>query len=152
MDSLTMKMERVSYAYILVKVDASKTLVDQVEFILSNGVTRKQLVVYEFIPKFCMECNRFVHLKDSCQGTQPSTTAATTTPAANIKSVAPNKVQSIEWTVVQCQHKNNQKHQHPTMGVQQPDISTVNNNEQGRPGTSKPQPTITAVVQNMPPQ
>ncbi|KAK4400031.1 hypothetical protein Sango_1109200 [Sesamum angolense] len=36
MDSLTMKMERVSYARILVEVDASKKLVDHVEFILPN--------------------------------------------------------------------------------------------------------------------
>ncbi|KAL0423068.1 UNVERIFIED_CONTAM: hypothetical protein Sradi_0841600 [Sesamum radiatum] len=36
MDSLTMKMERVSYARILVKVDASKKLMDQLEFILPN--------------------------------------------------------------------------------------------------------------------
>ncbi|KAL0317946.1 UNVERIFIED_CONTAM: hypothetical protein Sangu_2208900 [Sesamum angustifolium] len=38
MDSLTMKMERVSYARILVEVDASKKLVDHVEFILPNAI------------------------------------------------------------------------------------------------------------------
>ncbi|KAL0307343.1 UNVERIFIED_CONTAM: hypothetical protein Sradi_6151600 [Sesamum radiatum] len=37
-DSLTLKMEGVSYARILVEVDAFKKLVDQVEFILPNGV------------------------------------------------------------------------------------------------------------------
>ncbi|KAL0310703.1 UNVERIFIED_CONTAM: hypothetical protein Sangu_2365000 [Sesamum angustifolium] len=50
MDSLTMKMERVSYARILVEVDASK-LLKQVDFMLPNGVMMKQPVVYEFIPK-----------------------------------------------------------------------------------------------------
>ncbi|KAK4432958.1 hypothetical protein Salat_1058000 [Sesamum alatum] len=44
MDSLTRKMKRVSYARILVEVDASKKLVDSVEFIIPNGVTRKQPV------------------------------------------------------------------------------------------------------------
>ncbi|KAL0309285.1 UNVERIFIED_CONTAM: hypothetical protein Sradi_5870800 [Sesamum radiatum] len=66
MDSLTMRMERVSYARILVEVDASKTLVDQVEFKLPNGVTRRQPVVYEYTPKFCTECNCFEHHKSSC--------------------------------------------------------------------------------------
>ncbi|KAL0300784.1 UNVERIFIED_CONTAM: hypothetical protein Sradi_6355200 [Sesamum radiatum] len=41
MDSLTMKMERVSYARILVEVDASMLLVNQVDFMLPNGVMRK---------------------------------------------------------------------------------------------------------------
>ncbi|KAL0349643.1 UNVERIFIED_CONTAM: hypothetical protein Sradi_4113500 [Sesamum radiatum] len=40
MDSLTIKMERVSYARISVEVDASKPLVDQVDFMLPNGVMR----------------------------------------------------------------------------------------------------------------
>ncbi|KAK4422034.1 hypothetical protein Salat_2154200 [Sesamum alatum] len=51
-DTLTRKMERVSYARTMVEVDASKLLVDNVEFILPNGVTRKQPVVYEFTPNF----------------------------------------------------------------------------------------------------
>ncbi|KAK4397913.1 hypothetical protein Sango_1266800 [Sesamum angolense] len=50
MDSLTMKMERVSYARILVEVDASKKLVDHVEFIIPNGVVRKQPIIYEYTP------------------------------------------------------------------------------------------------------
>ncbi|KAL0305339.1 UNVERIFIED_CONTAM: hypothetical protein Scaly_2988100 [Sesamum calycinum] len=63
MDSLTMRMERVSYARILVEFDASKALVDHVEFKLPNGVSRRQPVVYEYTPKFCTECNRFGHQK-----------------------------------------------------------------------------------------
>ncbi|KAL2250232.1 UNVERIFIED_CONTAM: hypothetical protein Sindi_2496900 [Sesamum indicum] len=61
MDSLTMKMEQVSYARILVEVDASKNLIDEVEFVMPNGITRKQPVVYEFTPKFCTACNKFGH-------------------------------------------------------------------------------------------
>ncbi|XP_011069479.1 uncharacterized protein LOC105155303 [Sesamum indicum] len=48
MDSLTMKIEWVSYVRILVEVDASKKLVDQVEFVMPNGITGKQPVVYKF--------------------------------------------------------------------------------------------------------
>ncbi|KAL0447893.1 UNVERIFIED_CONTAM: hypothetical protein Slati_1917200 [Sesamum latifolium] len=108
MDSLTMKMKRVSYARILVEVDASKTLVDQVKFMLPNGVIRKQLVVYEFTPKFCIECNQFGHMKDTCQG-HPPTAVAATTPAATVKPVAPKKVHPTEWTLVQRRHKAEQK-------------------------------------------
>ncbi|KAL0431402.1 UNVERIFIED_CONTAM: hypothetical protein Sradi_0766200 [Sesamum radiatum] len=90
MDSLTMKMERVTYACILVEVDAFKKLVDQVEFILSNGVVRKQPELYEFTPKFCMVCNRFGHLRDSCRGHMP-TVVAVTTPTATVRPVVPKK-------------------------------------------------------------
>ncbi|KAL0401354.1 UNVERIFIED_CONTAM: hypothetical protein Slati_4165300 [Sesamum latifolium] len=93
MDSLTMKMERISYARILVEVDASKNLVDQVEFILSNGVARKQPIVYKFAPKFYSACNRFGHLKDSCQ---TSAAAAAKALAVTVKIVAPKKVPPTE--------------------------------------------------------
>ncbi|KAL2250046.1 UNVERIFIED_CONTAM: hypothetical protein Sindi_2478300 [Sesamum indicum] len=92
--------ERVSYARILVEVDASKKLVDQVEFVMQNGVTRKQPIVYEFTPKFCTDCNRFGYHK-SCQGNHAPIVLATTTPAATVKLAASKKVQPSEWTVVQ---------------------------------------------------
>ncbi|KAL0336700.1 UNVERIFIED_CONTAM: hypothetical protein Sradi_4881900 [Sesamum radiatum] len=91
MDSLTMKMERVSYARILVEVDASKKLVDHIEFILPNGVIRKQPIVYEYTPKFCSTCNRFGHLKESCQPSAVIATAtvtATATAAPNVNGAA----------------------------------------------------------------
>ncbi|KAK4383211.1 hypothetical protein Sango_2798600 [Sesamum angolense] len=121
MDALTMKMERVSYARILVEVDASKTLVDHVEFILPNGVVRKQPIVYEFTPKFCSTCHRFGHLKESCQPPAiPAVTAinATTMATRNandvaVKTDAPKKGQPTEWTVVQRRHRNNLKQQQP---------------------------------------
>ncbi|KAL0423107.1 UNVERIFIED_CONTAM: hypothetical protein Sradi_0845500 [Sesamum radiatum] len=96
MDSLMMKMERVSYASILVEVDASKKLVDHMEFILLNGVVRKQPIVYEYTPKFCSTCNRFGHLKESCQPSATPIATAITTAAPNVnnavvKTAAPKK-------------------------------------------------------------
>ncbi|KAK4428235.1 hypothetical protein Salat_1123100 [Sesamum alatum] len=111
-DSLTMRMERVSNAHILVEVDASRALVDKVEFILSNGVTRKQPVIYEFTPKFCTKCKRFGHLRDSCQSSQPPAAVATSPPIATVKPVAMKKVQPAEWTLLQQRQKSDQKHQH----------------------------------------
>ncbi|KAL0337747.1 UNVERIFIED_CONTAM: hypothetical protein Scaly_2049800 [Sesamum calycinum] len=100
MDSLTMKMERVSYARILVEVDASKKLVDHVEFILPNGVVRKQPIVYEYTPKFCSTCNRFGHLNESCQPSAATATAtATAAPNVNdavVKMAASKKAQPTE--------------------------------------------------------
>ncbi|KAL0289462.1 UNVERIFIED_CONTAM: hypothetical protein Sradi_7073900 [Sesamum radiatum] len=117
-DSLTMKMERVSYARILVEVDASKKLVNHVEFILPNGVVRKQSIVYEFTPKFCSTCHHFGHLKESCQPPAIPTVTATATAARNandaaVKTAAPKKGQPTEWTVVQRRHRNNLKQQQP---------------------------------------
>ncbi|KAK4402845.1 hypothetical protein Sango_1025200 [Sesamum angolense] len=110
MDSLTMRMERVSYARILVEVDASKTLVDHVEFKLPNGVARTQSVVYEYTPKFCTECNRFGHHQNSCRDSQqPASAAATAAAAVGIPAVtkraATKKALPIEWTLVQRRQK-----------------------------------------------
>ncbi|KAL0336699.1 UNVERIFIED_CONTAM: hypothetical protein Sradi_4881800 [Sesamum radiatum] len=117
MDSLTMKMERVSYARILVEVDASKKLVDHVEFILPNGVIRKLPIVYEYTPKFCSACNRFGHFKESCQPSA-AIAAATAAPAPNIndavaKTAEPKMAQPTEWTVVRRRQKANLKQQPP---------------------------------------
>ncbi|KAL0386530.1 UNVERIFIED_CONTAM: hypothetical protein Slati_4596900 [Sesamum latifolium] len=135
MDSLTLKMERLSYARILVEVDASKKLVEEVEFILPNGVQRKQPVVYEYMPKFCSACNRFGHLEDSCHAAQPPAATATipakhaaqppaataTIPAKNAAPpTAPKDAQDREWTVVQRKHKNYQQQPQPVEGEQQP--------------------------------
>ncbi|KAL0412017.1 UNVERIFIED_CONTAM: hypothetical protein Slati_3791400 [Sesamum latifolium] len=134
-DSLTIKMKWISYARILVEVDASKKLVDQVEFILPNGVVRKQAVVYEFTPKFCTTCNYFGHLTDACH--PPAATVATN-PAATLKTIVPKEVQPSEWTLVQRLNKN-QKHVQ-----QQQDPLTAGSDEQCQQGLSVPKPCIPA--------
>ncbi|KAL0378725.1 UNVERIFIED_CONTAM: hypothetical protein Sradi_3178000 [Sesamum radiatum] len=108
MDSLTMNIERISYARILVEVDASKELVDRVEFILPDGTARKQPVRYEFTPKFCTTCNRFGHLRDSCQGNRPAVVSKSA-PDATVKPITPKKAHDSEWTLVQRWHKAVQK-------------------------------------------
>ncbi|KAL0364310.1 UNVERIFIED_CONTAM: hypothetical protein Sangu_0528600 [Sesamum angustifolium] len=102
MDSLTMKMERFSYAHILVEVDASKPLVDHVDLMLPNGVRRSQPVAYEFTPKFCTKCNLFGHLEGSCQGTQSPAAGAAMPVATATADIPPEskKGQPTEWTVV----------------------------------------------------
>ncbi|KAL0446225.1 UNVERIFIED_CONTAM: hypothetical protein Slati_1750400 [Sesamum latifolium] len=147
MDSLTMNMERISYARILVEVDASKELVDQVEFILPNGVVRKQPVRYEFTPKFCTTCNRFGHLSDSCQGHRPTVVAA---PAANAKPATPKKAQATDWTLVQRRHKTVHKEQTPQAcesvkpANQQPGSPTAGSDKKRQQGLLVPQQCVLA--------
>ncbi|KAK4391600.1 hypothetical protein Sango_1937800 [Sesamum angolense] len=146
MDSLTMKMERVSYARILVEVDASKKLVDHVEFILPNGLIRKQPIVYEYTPKFCSTCNRIGHLKESCQ---PSATIATATATAApnindaaVKTAKPKKAQPTECTVVRRSQRANSKQQQPAKAEQKPDAITGSTKQAQ---TVVQQPTAAAV-------
>ncbi|KAL0325541.1 UNVERIFIED_CONTAM: hypothetical protein Sradi_5123400 [Sesamum radiatum] len=84
MDSLTMRMERVSYACILVVVDASKTLVDHVEFKLPNGVTP----------------------------TATATATAAVGIAAVTKRAATKNALPTEWTLVQRRQKTKLKQPH----------------------------------------
>ncbi|KAK4389932.1 hypothetical protein Sango_2330200 [Sesamum angolense] len=134
MDSLTMKMERVSHARIFVEVDASKKLVDQVEFILPNDVVRKQSVVYKFTPKFCTACNHFGHLKDTCQGNHPPTaTEAASNHVAAVRPVDTKKGHTAEWTLVKRRHQKQQQQPvpKPVMAQQQPTIPPIGAGEQG---------------------
>ncbi|KAL0337536.1 UNVERIFIED_CONTAM: hypothetical protein Scaly_2028700 [Sesamum calycinum] len=111
MDSLTMRMERVSYARILVEVDASKTLVDHVEFKMPNGVTRRQPVVYEYTPKFCTECNRFGHHQNLCHDRQqPASATAIATVAVESKQKQSNEAteQKLKQGVTVTERKQQQ--------------------------------------------
>ncbi|KAK4422065.1 hypothetical protein Salat_2157400 [Sesamum alatum] len=143
MESLTMSMERVSYARILVEVDASKKLVDQVEFVLPNGVTRKQPVVYEFTPKFCSECHRFGHSKDSCKGSLPPTTAAATNATTTVQPVVPKKVQDSDWTLVKRRNRF-PKYAQWQKEQQQQQPSVAGRNDQDRQGPTQQLPTPAA--------
>ena len=66
-DKLTRTKERLSYARVLVEVDASKDLVTSVEMRLPTGVVYSQLVVFEVIPKYCKKCRSFGHREGDCK-------------------------------------------------------------------------------------
>ena len=65
-DRLTRSKERLSYARVLVEVDASKDLVTSVEMRLPTGVIYDQPVVFEFKPKYCKKCKSFRHGDGDC--------------------------------------------------------------------------------------
>ncbi|KAK4423208.1 hypothetical protein Salat_1903600 [Sesamum alatum] len=119
MDSLTMSMERVSYARILVEVDASKKLVDQVEFCPPE--------------------------RDDSEaaGTQPPAAAAATTTAATVKTVGPKQLQDSEWTLVRRRNKNQKRSQQQ---YQQKIPPTAGNDGQDRQGPVQQQVCIPAAV------
>ena len=65
-DKMTLTKERLSFARVLVEVDASTEIVSDVEIRLPTGVVYHQLVTPEFIPKFCIKCKTFGHLDGAC--------------------------------------------------------------------------------------
>ncbi|KAL0295107.1 UNVERIFIED_CONTAM: hypothetical protein Sradi_6851900 [Sesamum radiatum] len=116
MDSLIMKMERVLYPRILIEVDTSKTLVEQVKFKLPNRVIRRQQIVYKYTPKFCIECNRFGHHKSSCRDNHQQ---ALLLLLSVILQQSPNRLLQentlpTEWTLVQRRYKTEEKQQRTT--------------------------------------
>ncbi|KAL2237732.1 UNVERIFIED_CONTAM: hypothetical protein Sindi_0964900 [Sesamum indicum] len=79
-DSLTMKMEGVSYARILVEVDASKKLIEQVEFVMPND--------------------------EACQGPHFLVVPAAAAPAAApVKLIEAKKTEPTKWTMMQRRNK-----------------------------------------------
>ncbi|KAL2248952.1 UNVERIFIED_CONTAM: hypothetical protein Sindi_2368900 [Sesamum indicum] len=152
MDTLTMKMERVSYARILVEVDASKKLKEEVEFVMPNGITRKQPVVYEFTPKFCTDCNRFGHLQEACQGltaVPPAAVPAAPAPvAATAKPDEAAKTKPAEWTIVHRRNKgkNVATAAKPAVEVQQPLSPPAGKEEQGKHNMRAAQPRKSEVT------
>ncbi|KAL0352440.1 UNVERIFIED_CONTAM: hypothetical protein Scaly_1632700 [Sesamum calycinum] len=155
MDLLTMKMERVSYARISVEVDASKPLIDQVDFMLPNGVMRSQPVVYEFTPKFCKKCNRFGHLEGSCQDAQLTAAGAAKLVVPAVNDHAGKDVQGqpagkdVQGQSVPLTGKDvqGQSVALASKEVKGQPASLAGKNTQGRTGTSKAQQNLSVAVQ-----
>ncbi|KAK4432681.1 hypothetical protein Salat_1030300 [Sesamum alatum] len=99
-------------------------------------MTRKQPVVYEFTPKFCSECHRFGHLKDSCKGNLPPATTAATNATITVQPVVPKKVQDLDWTLVKRRNRF-LKHAQWQKQQQQQQPSAAGRNDQDRQGPAQ---------------
>ncbi|KAL2533177.1 Uncharacterized protein Adt_06528 [Abeliophyllum distichum] len=66
LDNLTSLRGRLSYARVLIEVDAAKELVRTVNIGLPNGDVYDQKVIFEHEPKFCSFCRTFGHSHSSC--------------------------------------------------------------------------------------
>lgn len=74
-DKLTLTKERLSFARVLVEVDAASELVHSIGINLPNGKTRMQPVLYEYEPSFCSKCKMIGHLTEKCSaGAKPKDT------------------------------------------------------------------------------
>ena len=65
-DRMTRTKERISFARVLVEVDASKELITVVEVVLPTGVVYEQRVIFEVAPIYCKKCNAFGHGEVVC--------------------------------------------------------------------------------------
>ena len=65
-DKMTMTKERISFARVLVDVDASSEIVSDVEIRLPTGGVYHQPVIAEFTPKYCKRCLAFGHMVATC--------------------------------------------------------------------------------------
>ncbi|KAI3451254.1 hypothetical protein Pfo_007919 [Paulownia fortunei] len=65
-DKLTHTKKRLSYARVLVEVDAAKELIRTIKIKLPNGKNMEQQVVFEFEPKYCENCKTLGHPTGAC--------------------------------------------------------------------------------------
>ncbi|XP_019228165.1 PREDICTED: uncharacterized protein LOC109209362 [Nicotiana attenuata] len=66
-DRLIAECERISFARVLVEMDITQPLPDEVHIEIPDQRSWIQRVEFEWKPKFCLECNNFGHDKGKCQ-------------------------------------------------------------------------------------
>ncbi|XP_058784590.1 uncharacterized protein LOC131659416 [Vicia villosa] len=64
-DECTTHKLRVSYARILVEIDITQKLLDEITITDNEGRKRKQAIEYEWRPKFCERCQKIGHQCDT---------------------------------------------------------------------------------------
>lgn len=66
-DRITQERKRISYARVLVEIDASKDPCEEFEVTLPSGISYMQYVEYENLPKYCKYCHMFSHYEKTCK-------------------------------------------------------------------------------------
>ncbi|KAJ6358914.1 hypothetical protein OIU76_000609, partial [Salix suchowensis] len=61
-DMLTSYMSQLSYARIFVEIDLLVNLPHTISITLPNGISLKQPIIYETLPKFCIHCKVISHI------------------------------------------------------------------------------------------
>lgn len=103
-DKLTQSKGRLSFARLLIEIDVSKELLNEVQIKVPDGSTLSHQVMYEFVPKFCRACKAIGHQQDNC----PYHKAAATAPTAPSKPAAnevAKKGQNMQAAVVELANK-----------------------------------------------
>ena len=86
-DKMTRTKERLSFARVMVEVDASKELVTGVDMRLPTGEVYRQVVVFEYYPKYCKKCKIFGHVEGDCKKESEGKTFTAYVPNRKSKSV-----------------------------------------------------------------
>lgn len=66
-DNATLKRERLQFARVMVEVDVSATLLDEIVFENEKGEDTYVSVKYDWKPSFCMLCKMFGHDDQQCK-------------------------------------------------------------------------------------
>lgn len=66
-DRATEKMERFEFAEVLVEIEPTKLLPNQIPIQLSLDYVTNVMVEYAWTSEFCEECNVFGYTKGSCE-------------------------------------------------------------------------------------
>ncbi|XP_060216443.1 uncharacterized protein LOC132643924 [Lycium barbarum] len=66
-DRLTAECERLSYARVLIEMDITQPMPNEMVIEKPDGSTWEQAIEYEWQPKFCVDCNSFGHLAGECK-------------------------------------------------------------------------------------
>lgn len=104
MDKLThTKKNELTYARVLVEVDASKELVRTIQIKLPIGKTREQTVIYEYEPKFCSGCKVIGHSSQGCTANNQETGSK----SAKLKHKDPTAISLSINTVTDMEVVNN---------------------------------------------
>ena len=71
-DNITVTRGQLSYARVLIEIDASRELVKSVPFKLPLGKLCIQPIKYAYEPKFCVHCKFFGHSLKGCKVKEPN--------------------------------------------------------------------------------
>lgn len=55
-DACTSKVDRISYARVLVEVDGTRKLLKTIKVVDPNGREFTQTIIYDWVPVFCSKC------------------------------------------------------------------------------------------------
>ncbi|XP_060187471.1 uncharacterized protein LOC132616806 [Lycium barbarum] len=66
-DRLTAQYECISYARMLIEMDITREIPDEMPIEMPDGSIRYQVIDYDWKPKFCQDCNHFGHIIGACR-------------------------------------------------------------------------------------
>ncbi|XP_070045727.1 uncharacterized protein [Nicotiana tomentosiformis] len=94
-DKFTAKLEKISYARVLVEADISQPLPERIEIDTPFGVFQQQ-VTYDWRIKFCVDCIKFGHDSDNCRRINAETKEETYQEVAKRKNRR-NRKKELVW-------------------------------------------------------